>query len=96
MEPRATKADPEERKEEQRKRREQARGLRREQAAALVAGDGDGLVRVSVAAALLGVNRVTAWKWVQRSVLPPPIAIGGVRGWRASLLRDLIARGGKA
>ena len=33
-------------------------------------------------AELLGINRVTIWRWVERGVFPPPIKIGGTRNRR--------------
>jgi len=40
------------------------------------------LIRPRVLAGQLGIGRSTLWRWVQQGILPSPIRIGGIAGWR--------------
>jgi predicted DNA-binding transcriptional regulator AlpA len=68
--------------------------LRRRRAilAEAIARGGPELVHIHEAAALLGVSRVTFWKWRRKGIIPPVVEVAGVRGWPASVFRDLIQR----
>jgi predicted DNA-binding transcriptional regulator AlpA len=50
------------------------------------------LIRPSRLAALLDCDRSTVSRWQQTGVLPPPVQIGGVRGWFEHDLRELLER----
>lgn len=50
------------------------------------------LLTVAEAAALVGVSRVTLWKWSRRGAFPRPRVIGGnANGRRRFLRREVIA-----
>lgn len=48
------------------------------------------LVRPKDLAIQLSVGRSTLWRWVKRGVLPPPIRIGGIAGWRYKDIEELV------
>lgn len=41
---------------------------------------------------LLDVDESTVWRWRKSGVLPPPVEIGGVRGWTEAQLQAVFAR----
>ena len=47
------------------------------------------LYRVGALADLLGVSMVTVWRWTKAGILPPPTAIGGIRGWTEEVVRQI-------
>lgn len=50
------------------------------------------LLTVAQAAALVGVNRVTLWKWSRRGIFPRPRVIGAdLNGRRRYLRREVLA-----
>lgn len=40
------------------------------------------LIRPRVLASQLGVGRTTLYRWVAAGILPSPVRIGGIVGWR--------------
>jgi predicted DNA-binding transcriptional regulator AlpA len=51
------------------------------------------IYRVGRLAKLLDVDPATIWKWYSRErILPPPIELGGVRGWTEAQLKDVFDR----
>lgn len=42
------------------------------------------LIRPRPLAQQLGIGNSTLWRWVKKGILPPPIRIGGIAGWRPS------------
>lgn len=50
------------------------------------------LYRPSRLAELLDVHESTIWRWRQRGILPPPVEIGGIRGWTDEMLRFLFSQ----
>lgn len=51
---------------------------------------GSAFVRIKEAAAMLDVARETIWAWYRKGILPPPVVIGGVRGWPVGVIRALM------
>jgi predicted DNA-binding transcriptional regulator AlpA len=49
------------------------------------------LVRPSRLAALLDCDRSTISRWQKTGVLPPAVQLGGVRGWPAHQIQQLLA-----
>jgi excisionase family DNA binding protein len=47
-------------------------------------------------AELLGVSRVTVYRWRRQGELPEPIRIGGSIRWHRPTLRDILTKKGKA
>jgi prophage regulatory protein len=48
------------------------------------------LIRPRVLASQLGIGRSTLWRWVQQGILPRPIRIGGIAGWRPEDIEAVI------
>jgi len=48
------------------------------------------LIRPRVLAGQLGIGRSTLWRWVQQGILPRPIRIGGIAGWRPEDIEAVI------
>lgn len=47
----------------------------------------EGLVRVRQLTKLLGVDKATVYRWIEKDILPAPIKIGTTSAWRAGTIR---------
>lgn len=48
------------------------------------------LIRPQVLAGQLGIGRSTLWRWVRNGILPRPVRIGGIAGWRQEDIQEAI------
>lgn len=48
------------------------------------------LIRPRSLAQQLGIGHSTLWRWVKKGILPPPIRIGGIAGWRYKDIEELV------
>ena len=48
------------------------------------------LFRIKQVADQLCISRSTAWLWVKKGILPPPIKIGGCTFWKSEEIDEVI------
>ena len=50
------------------------------------------LIRPRTLASQLGICRSTLWRWVRDGILPKPVRIGGIAGWRPEDIQEAIEK----